>query len=484
MSERSLVDRLDDAIEAALFQDAKAAAPAGTRDAELDPLLQIADGLRDLPRAGFRARLKADLERTAAMTTVTEQVTAVRQTASPRLRVRNAGAAIDFYKRAFGAQELMRFVGGGQIAHAELAIGNSIIMLGEEAPDYGFPGPEVLGGSPVGMHLYVDDADAWVERAVAAGARLVTPVADQFYGDRSGQIADPFGYGWTIAMRKEDLSVDDMHRRFETMEKEQATPKASSFIPKGFHTVTPYLVVDDAPALIDFAVRVFGAEQTFRTVGSAGGVHAEVRIGDSMVMVGGGAPELSWRGESRPTALHVYVEDTDAAYERATRAGATSIGPPTDHEYGERGAGVKDRFGNVWYIATAKGERHVPEGLHTVNVYLHPRRADPVIAFLKRAFGAEPGEKYASPDGVVNHTSVRLGTSVVEMGEANGPYQPMPTMFYLYVPNVDATYRRALEAGATSTSQPADQAYGDRTAAVTDVFGNQWYIATQIKDRT
>ena len=70
------------------------------------------------------------------------------------------------------------------------------------------------------------------------------------------------------------------------------------------------------------------------------------------------------------------------------------------------------------------------------------------------------------------------------MGEANGPYQPMPTMFYLYVPNVDATYRRALEAGATSTSQPADQAYGDRTAAVTDVFGNQWYIATQIKDRT
>src|SRR5439155_2134433 len=178
------------------------------------------------------------------------------------------------------------------------------------------------------------------------------------------------------------------------------TKRAVAPIPKGFRTVTPYLVVSDAVALVDFTSRVFGAEETFRSFGPAGGVHAEVRIGDSMVMIGGGAPGLSWRGESRPTALHVYVTDVDSAYARAVDAGATSLQPPTDHEYGERGAGVKDAFGNYWYIATAKGERPIPEGLHTLNVYLHPRRAEPLIAFLKWAFGADDVEKVASPEGV------------------------------------------------------------------------------------
>jgi len=116
------------------------------------------------------------------MTNITDSLSAVRQTAAPRLRVRNPRAAIEFYTRAFGARELMRFEGHGRIAHAELAIGNSIVMLGDEAPEHGFPSPETLGGSPVAMHMYVDDADAWVARAVAAGARLVAPLSDQFYG--------------------------------------------------------------------------------------------------------------------------------------------------------------------------------------------------------------------------------------------------------------------------------------------------------------
>jgi PhnB protein len=374
-------------------------------------------------------------------------------------------------------------VGRGQIAHAELAIGNSVVMLGEEAPEYGYPGPETLGGSPVGMHLYVDDADASVARAVAAGARLVSPVGDQFYGDRSGQIADPFGYGWTIATRVEDLSVQEMHRRFEALEAEQPGARAASTaLPRGLRAVTPYLVVQDAPALIQFTRQVFGAEENVRAIGSAGGVHAEVRIGDSVLMIGGGAPELAWRGQALPTALHVYVEDADAAFERALRSGATPIQHPADQEYGERTGSARDPFGNHWYIATGTGEHHVPKGLHTVNVYLHPLRAEPVIAFLKRAFGAEDVEKYASPDGVIHHARVRIGDSVIEMGEAHGPYQPLPTMFYLYVPKVDAAYRRSLEAGATSISGPADQPYGDRNAAVRDPFGNQWYLATPIAE--
>jgi PhnB protein len=445
--------------------------------------VSIAEVLRDLPRPRFRESLKTALERTASMTPSTEALAPPAETASPRLRVRNAAGAIEFYKEAFGAAELMRFEVHGQVAHAKLQIGDSIVLLGEEAPEYGYPGPEELGGSPVGMHLYVEDADRAVERAVAAGATMIMPVADQFYGDRSGQIKDPFGYSWSIAARKQRLSVEEMHQQFDAMEREQAARRtAETFLPKDFHTLTPYLVTHDAPALIEFVTRAFGAEERFRTTGSAGGMHAEVRVGDSIVMIGGGAPDNTWREQTWPTALHIYVEDADAAYGRALEAGATSIAAPADQPYGERSGGVKDPFGNAWYIATPTGARTRPEGLHTVNPYLHPLRAEPVIAFLRRAFGATNVHKYGSPDGVIQHAQVSVGTSALEMGEAQGPYQPMPTMFYMYVPDADATYRRALEAGAMSVSEPVDQPWGDRTGVVKDVFGNQWYISTRIKD--
>jgi PhnB protein len=253
-------------------------------------------------------------------------------------------------------------------------------------------------------------------------------------------------------------------------------------VPEGFHTVTPYLVATDGPALIDFAKQVFGAEERFRAVGSAGGVHGEVRIGDSILMMGGGIPGQEFRAAPSPQALHVYVTDTDAVYQKALAAGATTIEEPQDHEYGERGASVKDAFGNYWYIATHKGDSYVPKALHNVNVYLHPLRAEPLIGFLKRAFGAEEMAKYASPEGVVHHAQVRVGDSVVEMGEAHGPYQPLPSSFYLYVSDVDVRYERALQAGATSVYPPADQPWGDRTGGVKDPFGNTWYIATHIKD--
>jgi uncharacterized glyoxalase superfamily protein PhnB len=113
---------------------------------------------------------------------------------------------------------------------------------------------------------------------------------------------------------------------------------------------------------------------------------------------------------------------------------------------------------------------------------LHPLRAGPVINFLQRAFGAANVQKHASPEGVILHATLTIGDSMLEMGEAHGPYQPMPSMFHLYVPDVDNIYNRALNAGATSIQEPADQPYGDRTAGVKDAFGNQWYIATRIRD--
>jgi uncharacterized glyoxalase superfamily protein PhnB len=235
--------------------------------------------------------------------------------------------------------------------------------------------------------------------------------------------------------------------------------------------------------MLEFAKNAFGAEVVMRAVsGEAGGIHGEVRIGDTMVMMGGGIPGKAFAAKPNATALHIYVEDTDAAYRKALQAGATSISGPQDHDYGEHGASVKDPFGNFWYIATHKGESYIPKGLRNVNVYMHPLRAEPVIGFLKQAFGAQEIARYASPDGVVHHAEIRVGDSVVEMGEAHGVYQPLQSMFYVYVPDCDAVYRRALGAGAKSLHEPADQPYGDRNSAVTDPFGNTWYMATRVKD--
>jgi len=333
------------------------------------------------------------------------------------------------------------------------------------------------------MEIQVPDVDAFVEHAVAAGAKLMRPVADQFYGYREGTLLDPFGYTWGVYTLKEQMSLDEMHRRFRAMMKEEKKKPAVDPIPKGYSTLTTYLVAQDADALVDFIKKTFDAEELFRGgPGSEGGMHCEVRIGDSMLMVGGGGAGLKWRGTPMPSAFHIYVPDCDATYARALQAGATSIDEPADQVYGERSASVKDTAGNSWYIATYKGESYRWPGAPTLQPYLHPLRAEPVLNFVKRAFGAVELGRHATPDGVIHHTTVKIGTALMEMGEAHGSYQPMPTMFYLYVEDCDALYKRALSAGATSISEPQDQPYGDRSAGVTDPFGNKWYIATHVKD--
>ncbi|HKV58090.1 MAG TPA: VOC family protein [Ktedonobacteraceae bacterium] len=118
---------------------------------------------------------------------------------------------------------------------------------------------------------------------------------------------------------------------------------------EGFHTITPYLMVPQAADLIDFVKHAFGATELLRGTGSAGGIHAEVKIGDSMLMIGGGG---TWDGEQMPAALYLYMDDVDAVYKRALQAGATSISEPENQPYGDRVGGVKDAFGNIWYIST------------------------------------------------------------------------------------------------------------------------------------
>jgi PhnB protein len=260
-----------------------------------------------------------------------------------------------------------------------------------------------------------------------------------------------------------------------------AAEAAPTFMRQGFHTLTPYIVVREAQQVIEFVKQVFGGEGKVLGTGSARGIHAEYRIGDSMIMVGGGSEANM---TPMPTALHVYVNDVDAVYERALLAGATSLLPPTDKFYGDRDASVKDVAGNHWYIGTHLASGHAPQGLRSVTPCLHPTGAPGVIDFLKRAFGAEEVTRHASPTGVIQHATVRIGDSMIEMGEAHGPFQPMPSMFYLYVENADEWYERALKEGATSLAVPADQPYGDRVAGVTDPSGNHWYMATHLGGRS
>ena len=132
---------------------------------------------------------------------------------TPYLIVNGAAKAIDFYKKVFGAKELFRLGGpDGKIGHAELTIGDSVIMLADEHPQMGALAPGTIGGSPVRMLLYVENVDDVVPRAVAAGAKIVRPVEDQFYGDRAGGIEDPFGHHWHVATHKEDVTPEEMKR--------------------------------------------------------------------------------------------------------------------------------------------------------------------------------------------------------------------------------------------------------------------------------
>jgi PhnB protein len=137
-------------------------------------------------------------------------------TLTPNLVVSEAAKAIDFYKKAFGAEELVRMPGpGGGIMHAELKVGDSAFMLGEEMPDMGARSPKAFGGSPVSFYVYVENVDAAWDRAVKAGAKPVIPLADMFWGDRTGRLEDPFGHNWSLAQHVEDPSPEEMQKRQE-----------------------------------------------------------------------------------------------------------------------------------------------------------------------------------------------------------------------------------------------------------------------------
>jgi uncharacterized glyoxalase superfamily protein PhnB len=329
--------------------------------------------------------------------------------------------------------------------------------------------------------LNVADVDTVVRQAVEAGAELLAPVADQFYGERSGKLTDPFGHVWRVSTRIEDLSNQEMRRRFDGLMNEAAqTAKPVVPIREGFHSVTPYLIVSAAGQLVDFTKEAFGAQERFRVnrPGEQAIMHTEVKIGDSII-------ELSDGNDEFPPAtmtLLLRVSDVDAVYNRAVQAGATPFQPVTDHDYGSRGGSVKDLCGNTWHIFTPVPGDTIFKDFRSVTPHLNPLRTARMIEFFEKAFGAEEVYRAQSPDGVVHHAQVRIGDSLIGMSDAHGPYQPAPCTLHLYVPDADAAYAQALRAGATSIRPVADQPYGERNGGIQDPFGNRWFLATPLQN--
>jgi len=237
---------------------------------------------------------------------------------------------------------------------------------------------------------------------------------------------------------------------------------------EGFSTVTPYIRVP-REGLVDFLAAVFDARETMSAGGGGGGMHREVRIGESMVMIGegGGGTVMP----VRPMSFHVFVPDADASYRRAIAAGATSLGEPADRPYGERSGFVADPFGNHWYISSPLGPHSVAAALRTVTPFLHAPDADAYDHFLQRALGAVEEMRH-DEGGQLRYARLRIGDAAIELG----PAEAMPGSYMVYVADPDSRYQQAIAAGATSVMPLSDEPYG-RVGGVEDYVGNQWFFA-------
>jgi PhnB protein len=256
----------------------------------------------------------------------------------PYLIVHDAPAAIEFYRRVFGAEERLRMPDPekGRIGHAELLIGPATIMLADEYPELGIRSPTAFGGTGLRMHLHVDEVDALAERAAAAGATIVSQPKDQDHGERQCRVRDPFGHEWLLGqdIRKGTDAEPDVRPTAD-----QAAPLRPN--------VFPGLRYRDEHAAMDWLERAFGfARHAVFSDDEGAVVHAELRLGPGIVMIGA-APECR-----EGFNIYVHVEDVDAHYARAVSAGAEITRPLADTSYGSREYGARDLDGHCWYFGT------------------------------------------------------------------------------------------------------------------------------------
>jgi len=240
----------------------------------------------------------------------------------------------------------------------------------------------------------------------------------------------------------------------------------------GFRTITPYLVLPRGPEYLDFLKKIFDAEETLRHETGPGRAHVELRIGDSMMMVGIGAERRV------PAGLTLYVPNVDEVYNRAVAAGCKALQPVEDAHWEPLRLGtLQDPEGNGWSICTYRGANYIPDGRHSLSAGFCVAGATRLLDFMKQAFDATEVQRWEWPGGL--YASMQIGDSVVGVAEA-GNHEWMPpvsVMVLMYVPDADAVYHQALRAGATSLQEPANQSYG-RSGGVVDAWGNQWYMAT------
>lgn len=299
---------------------------------------------------------------------------------TPSITVKGADAAVDFYVKAFGAQKLFTLPGpDGKTMHAEVKIGDSIIMIDEENAEQGAKGPATVGGTPATLMIYTANADEAFAAATAAGATVQMPLGDQFWGDRFGTLVDPFGHQWAIASHVEDLTPEQMNQRAAIVMAEM-DPKAkkkkkkakkdappawkaiagtptTAATPAQYHTVTASYVLHDAAAAIEFYKAVFGATERGRMAMPDGKImHAELAFGSSVLMISDEmAPGKSAKtlGGS-PVSLMFYTPDVDGVFAKATGAGAQAAMPVTDMFWGDRFGMVVGPDGFGWGVATHK----------------------------------------------------------------------------------------------------------------------------------
>ena len=296
---------------------------------------------------------------------------------TPQLAVKGIDAAIDFYVKNLGATKTFTMPGpDGKTMHAEIKIGDSIIMLDEENLQQGMKSPLTLGGSPGQLMIYVPDVDALAATLVAAGAKVTVPVEDMFWGDRYAELVDPFGHSWGVATHVEDLTDEQMMERGKlamqpppkgkkpkkgappAWKKIAGTP-AKGPIPDGYHTVTLAIVVPRAAETIDFYKTAFGAIETERMPAPDGKImHAGLEFGTSKLMLSDEFPEMGGKSAATlggsPVQIHFYVTDADAQFNKATGAGGKASMPMADVFWGDRYGTVTDPAGFTWGLATHK----------------------------------------------------------------------------------------------------------------------------------
>ncbi|HEY2094420.1 MAG TPA: VOC family protein [Thermoanaerobaculia bacterium] len=316
MAEIDLIERLDETIDAILAGESR----RDVAEPELAMLALVAVDLRGLPNPQFKRALKG---RILPMTTTTEvRIPEGLHTVTPYLAGVGAAKLIDFMERAFGAkveERVPRPDDPEKLMHSQILIGDSRIELGDVS--------DVMDARRFELHLYVEDVDAVYEKAVAAGARTLHAPTDQPYGDREAGIEDPMGNYWYIATHGKEVR------------------------PEGFRSITPFFHASHAADFIDFLAITFGATQKELVMSPQGTVtYATFQIGDSPIELASSHGE--W--QPMPAAMHVFVADADAVYQRALDGGAKPLFPPSDQPYGQRVGGVVDAEGNRWYIATVR----------------------------------------------------------------------------------------------------------------------------------